>query len=72
MFRWTPRRKTTVLFHDAWDEHNGVTELVHGPYSNYDVRMHIALTRATAGVVVVCSEELAGVDERLGRLAHSG
>ncbi|MFH0879119.1 MAG: hypothetical protein V2A34_05360, partial [Lentisphaerota bacterium] len=23
VFRWTPHGKTIVLFHDAWDEHNG-------------------------------------------------
>jgi hypothetical protein len=48
-----------------------VTELVHGERMKVDTRMHIALTRATAGAVVVCSPELAALDERLGRLPQA-
>ncbi len=35
----------------------------------YDVRMHIALTRATAGVIVVCSEGDLARDPRLAKVA---
>jgi hypothetical protein len=42
-----------------------VTDLVHGEGVKYDVRMHIALTRATAGAIVVCDEEDLGRDPRL-------
>ncbi|HEY3353867.1 MAG TPA: NERD domain-containing protein [Polyangia bacterium] len=48
-----------------------VTELLPGPRMKYDTRMHIALTRATAGAVVVCSPEVAALDERLGRLPQA-
>jgi hypothetical protein len=46
-----------------------VTELVHGEGMKYDVRMHIALTRATAGVIVVCDEDAVGRDPRLAAVA---
>jgi hypothetical protein len=49
-----------------------VTELVHGPKMQYETRMHIALTRATAGAIVVCDEEAVGRDERLGGLVARG
>jgi hypothetical protein len=45
-----------------------ITKLVHGPKMMYDTRMHIALTRATAGVIIVCDEEAVAEDPRLGRL----
>jgi hypothetical protein len=32
---------------------------------NYDTRMHIALTRATVGAVIVCADEMHRVDPRL-------
>jgi hypothetical protein len=35
----------------------------------YDTRMHIALTRATAGVIIVCDEGALAEDPRLARLA---
>ena len=41
-----------------------VTELGLGP-SRYDVRMHIALTRATVGCVVVATEAELDADPRL-------
>jgi hypothetical protein len=46
-----------------------VTELVHGEGMKYDVRMHIALTRATAGVIVVCGEGDLTRDPRLARVS---
>lgn len=46
-----------------------VTDLVHGEGRKYDVRMHIALTRATAGVIVVCDEEDFVRDPSLGMTA---
>jgi hypothetical protein len=42
------------------DDHEG---------KKYDVRMHIALTRATAGVILVCDEEDLPKDPRLAKLA---
>ena len=47
-----------------------VTELVHGEGMKYDVRMHIALTRATAGVIVVCADEDLARDPRLAMVAR--
>ena len=35
-----------------------------------DVRTHIALTRATGGVIAVCDEEDLGRDPRLAKLAR--
>ena len=49
-----------------------VTELVHGPHMQYDVRMHIALTRATVGAIVVCAEASLAEDARLARCGSSG
>jgi hypothetical protein len=49
-----------------------VTELVHGEGMKYDVRMHIALTRATAGVIVVCDEADLARDPRLAKVAGRG
>jgi hypothetical protein len=49
-----------------------ITELVSGPHMKYDTRMHIALTRATAGVIIVCDEAALAEDPRLGRLAGRG
>jgi len=49
-----------------------VTDLVHGEGMKYDVRMHIALTRATAGVIVVCDEADLSRDPRLGMVAGRG
>ena len=46
-----------------------ITELVRGPRMKYDTRMHIALTRARAGVIIVCDELALAEDPRLGRLA---
>ncbi|MGA9652573.1 MAG: ATP-binding domain-containing protein, partial [Polyangia bacterium] len=46
-----------------------VTELVHGEGMKYHVRMHIALTRATSGVIVVCDEDAVGRDPRLAAVA---
>lgn len=46
-----------------------VTELHHGPSMKYDTRMHIALTRATAGAIIVCTPEDLQADERLRSLA---
>jgi hypothetical protein len=46
-----------------------VTDLVHGEGMKCDVRMHIALTRATAAVLVVCDEEDLGRDPRLAMVA---
>ena len=40
-----------------------------GEGMKYEVRMHIALTRATAGVIVVCDEEDLGRDPRLAMAA---
>jgi Tol biopolymer transport system component len=31
LFRWAPRAKTSVLFHDAWDEHNGAATVYPRP-----------------------------------------
>ena len=49
-----------------------ITELVSGPKMKYDTRMHIALTRATAGVIIVCDEQAEAEDPRLGKLAGRG
>ncbi len=46
-----------------------VSELSLGPRA-YDVRMHIALTRATMQCVVVATYEEIAVDERLRALAE--
>ena len=43
--------------------------IVRGKISKYERRMHIALTRATAGVVVVCAEAAVEEDSRLAALA---
>jgi hypothetical protein len=42
-----------------------VTELVHGATMQYETRMHITLTRATVGAIVVCYEHDLAQDERL-------
>ena len=42
-----------------------VTEPVHGANMRYDTRMHIALTRATASVIVVVDPDGAAKDPRL-------
>lgn len=47
-----------------------ITELVRGPKMKYDTRMHIAVTRATAGVIIVCDEAALAEDPRLARLGH--
>lgn len=39
-----------------------VTELRRGAISQYSCRMHIALSRATVGVVIVCTPEALGED----------
>ncbi len=46
-----------------------VTELERGT-SRYDVRMHVALTRATVGCVVVATEGAIAADARLGGSAR--
>jgi hypothetical protein len=48
-----------------------VTELVHGPTMNYETRMHIALTRATVGAVIVCDAAAVESDPRLAALVHA-
>lgn len=45
-----------------------IAEVEPGAY-RYDVRMHIALTRASVQVVIVCDEEAVRKDPRLGLLA---
>jgi methyl coenzyme M reductase subunit C len=47
-----------------------VTEIDDEHASQYDVRMHIALTRATVRCVVLCTPEAVEKDERLGRVAE--
>lgn len=48
-----------------------ITELVHGASMRYEIRMHIALTRATVGVVVVCDEAAVLADPRFELLRSS-
>ena len=45
-----------------------VTELAGSHVTNYETRMHIALTRATVGAVVVADEVTAKTDPRLAWL----
>lgn len=47
-----------------------VAELVHGPTMQYEVRMHLALTRATVAAVVVCGEADLALDPRLATLSR--
>ena len=47
-----------------------VTDLVHGEGVKCEARMHIALTRATAGVIVVCADEDLARDPRLAMVAR--
>lgn len=45
-----------------------VTELVQGTRMRYQTRMHIALTRATVGAIVVCDDATLRADPRLSKL----
>ncbi len=47
-----------------------ITEIDPSAY-RYDVRMHIALTRASVQAIVICNEEAVRQDPRLGLLAAS-
>ncbi len=49
-----------------------IVELEAGAVSRYDVRMHIALTRATVAVTIICTEEAVTRDPRLAALRPSG
>ena len=42
-----------------------LTELIPGHLSRYESRMHIAATRATVGLTIVCSPEALNRDPRL-------
>jgi hypothetical protein len=46
VFRWTPRGKTAVLFHDAWDEHNGFSTVSPRP------QIEIAAAGASPGTTI--------------------
>ena len=46
-----------------------VIVVIEGPKSQYDARMHIALTRATVGATIVASPEDLELDSRLRALA---
>jgi len=48
-----------------------VTELVRGAWMKYETRMHIALTRATVGAVIVCDRTAVEADPRLQALQTS-
>jgi hypothetical protein len=48
-----------------------VTELARGT-TRYDVRMHVALTRATVGAVVIATREAIEADQRLARVVRAG
>jgi hypothetical protein len=45
-----------------------ITELVQGSTMSYETRMHIALTRATVGAVIVCDDAAVQRDPRLQHL----
>jgi hypothetical protein len=59
---------TFLRFKGLERAHILITEPLHGPAMKYATRMHLALTRATVSVTIVCDEAALAQDEHLAWL----